>query len=193
MATTASIRVVKDFLYRGSTRQFSNRYHFTNGAPSDSAHWTTLSDAITAAEKAIHALVGNGGAKIVATYGYDAGSEVPVFSKTYSLDGTASYGLGVTAPGDAAVLVRYATASRTSKNHPLYLFSYYHGVFVVPGGPTKETVVAAQVTANNTYAAAWVAGFSDGTTTHIRCGPNGDTSTGYLVQTAVTHRDFPRG
>jgi hypothetical protein len=44
----------------------------------------------------------------------------------------------------------------------------------------------------STYAAAWIAGFSDGTATHHRSRPNGNIVTGAFVETALTHRDLPR-
>lgn len=189
MATAQSLKVVKSFLYRGSTREWSNRYHFTGGTVSGSTQWTTLSDAVTASEKACYVSTGIVNT-IVATYGYDAGSDVPVFSKTYALTGTMAIAGGSCAPGDAAILVRYATATRTSKNHPLYLFNYHHGA-IISSATTADTVFSTQLTNLGTFAAAWVAGFSDGTHTLVRCGPNGDVATGYLVNTKIHHRDFP--
>jgi hypothetical protein len=128
--------------------------------------------------------------QIVETVGYAAGSEVPVFSKVYTTNGSLIPSSQPYAPGDAAVLVRYATSARTRKNHPLYLFNYYHNV-VTNGVSSQDYPWTTQKTALGTYAAAWIAGFSDGSITAVRCGPNGDHATGYVVGTYITHRDFP--
>jgi hypothetical protein len=87
-------------------------------------------------------------------------------------------------------MVRYATATRTHKNHPLYLYNYYHSA-VSSGISTPDTLWSTLVTALQTYATAWITGFSDGATTYHRAGPNGDVATGQLVGTTVRHRDFP--
>lgn len=187
MAATPSIKVTKSFLYRGVARQFSNRYHFAGGTPPDSAHWTTLSDAVVTAEKAVF----QSDVTIVSTTGYAAGSEVPVFSKTYSTGGTLGAG-GFTCPGDVAALVRYSTSARTPKNHPVYLFNYYHGAKTI-GGASNDSLLVLQATALGTYAGTWIgAGFSDGATAYHRAGPQGATATGQIVNAFLTHRDLPR-
>lgn len=192
MAATASVRVVKSFAYRGTTRLFSNRYHIGTSYPADSAHWTTLCDAITAAERLLWPSSANGGATITQAVGYAPGSEVPVFTKTYSLAGTAAWGGYKTTAGDVAALIRYTTPDRSTKNHPVYCFNYYHAAMGDSAIASGDAVCPGQLTALGVYAAAWVAGFSDGVTTFKRSRPTGDLVTGYVVKPYLTHRDLPR-
>jgi hypothetical protein len=187
LAATPSLKVTKSWTYRGVTRTFSNRYHFNGGTPADAGHWTTFSDAVVAAEK----LALPNTVTITKTTGYAASSDVPVFTKTYSTAGTWSPSTSWQCAGDVAGLVRYSTTARTSKNHPVYLFNYYHGVY--SNGPTQpDTWNTGQTALMATYAAAWISGFSDGSLTLVRAGPNGATATGSLVEPMVTHRDLPR-
>jgi hypothetical protein len=191
VAATSSVRIVKQFTYRGATRTFSNRYHIGTAVPPDATHWNTLFDAITAAEKLIYPPPAAPGATIIKAVGYAPGSEVPVASKTYALAATGSFSAWSACPGDAAALIRYSTPDRSTKNHPIYCFNYYHvvGSNVSTGFP--DALNTAQAAAMATYAAAWLTGFSDGTTTYKRSRPSGDLCTGSFVEPLVTHRDLP--
>jgi hypothetical protein len=192
MATAPSIRVVKQFNYRGAIRTFSNRYHFTGGTPANSVAWGTFSDAIVNAEKAIYTALTSGGAKIIETVGYQGGSEVPVFTKTYTTDGTGSWTTGYQAPGDVVALLKFTTNDRSAKNHPIYCFNYFHGVTSGATVATADKPLTAQASAIGIYGNNWVTGFSDGTANHVRARPNGNSCVGYVVETYLTHRDLPR-
>lgn len=182
-----SIKIVKSFSWKGSAHLWSNRYCFGGTTPASPAAWTTMCDAVVLAEKAIY----TPDITIVQAVGYDAGSDIPVFTKTYATVGTLAQSTNWLLPRECAAVVRYSTATRTSKNHPLYLFNYYHGVLSIGTG-TPDTIRADQVTAYNTYGSAWVTGFSDGTGAKPRMGPNGNLATGVFTSTVITHRDFPR-
>lgn len=182
------MKITKSFSYFGSAKNFTNRYHFTGGTPANDTAWHTLFDAIVAAEKAIF----GAGVTITGATGYDAGSDLPVSSKTYSTTGTFSPAGGdVTVPGDCVALERWSTAARTSKNHPVYLFSYWHGVY--RDSTDKDNLSSTQQTAMQTYAQTWWAtGFSDGSNTYTRAGPNGAAAISRFTHGQILHRDFPR-
>lgn len=186
MAATPSVKVIKRMNFKGGTRLFSNRYHFNGGTPADGSHWNTLFDAITTAEKAIF----TSDITIVQAIGYNAGSDVPVASKTYSLSGTLSSSGNLPMPGECAAILRYSTAARTTKNHPVYLFNYFHGARCSSISGT-DGLFGTQRTAIETYAGSWISGFSDGSITAVRAGPNGAAATGHETGQYVTHRDFP--
>lgn len=186
MAATPSIKIMKfGGQFRGAQKQWSNRYHFDGGDPADSAHWAALEAAIIAQEKTCY----GGGVTITEVLGYNAGSDVPVYEHTNAVVGTYA-GTGVAQWLEMCGLIRWSTDQRTSKNHPIYLFSYMHSIYT-PSGGRVDTLDTAYRTALQNYAAAWVAGFSDGTVTHHRAGPNGAVGLGSYVDPLARNHSFP--
>lgn len=190
MAATPSVKVIKNFSFQQSSRNWSNRHHFNGGVPADTGAWDTLFDAIVLVEKTIY----SSETEIVECIGYDAGSDVPVASKTYSLAGTMSPPTNCKlAPGINVALARWSTTARSSKNHPIYLFNYFHGAYADYVGSNEQDVLSTlQATAILAYLNAWITGFSDGSHTCVRAGPNGATAVGAEVEAMLGHRLFPR-
>lgn len=187
MAATPSIRVVKTFNFKGNGAfDWSNRYHFSGGTPANATQWETLMDNVVDPEATCY------GSHVVMKeiFGYEAGSDVPVYSKTYGGAGTGSFG-GNFPAGETVALVRWGTDQRSTKNHPIYLFNYYHGVKVGTAYNTCDELVDAQKAAFEDYCDLWLAGFSDGVHTLHRAGPRGAVAQDRRVETYVTHRDFP--
>jgi hypothetical protein len=134
---------------------------------------------------------------VVQALGYNAATATStnphgdaVFSKNYSAAGTLIPGSGPElAPGDCAALLRYGTTARSSRNHPVYLFNYYHGVY--QSTTNNDSVLASQVTAIEAYGTDWLTGFTADGTPRERCGPRGAVSVTRRCDPYIRHRDFP--
>jgi hypothetical protein len=185
-ASVPSVKVVKQFLFKGQTTRWSNRYYFTGGTPSSGANWDSLFDAIVLIEKTCL----KDSCTIVECLGTAAGSDVPVRSKTYTTLGTNAV-VGPITPGECAALVRYSTNVRSAKNHPVYCFSYYHACVAVDGATNQDKLATGYKTPLQTYANGWVSGITAGGVTAVRATPTGHAVTAALVEQWITHRDFP--
>lgn len=188
MAPTPSVLIKIQFTFRDAPRIFTTRVHFNGGTPADTAHWNTLFDNIVAELKNdIYA-----GSEIVEVVGYTAASDVAVAQKSYTQAGLIPLATGDHyTPGEAVALLRWSTPARTSKNHPIYLFNYFHGVAASSGEPDKPSN---DIKSGITNFANFLqgSGFTDGVNVYTRAGPNGVTAGAHQVDTYLTHRDFPR-
>jgi hypothetical protein len=188
VATVPSIRISKTSAYKGGSRVWSNRYFFTGGTPADNAHWLTLANAVTAAEKSCYP----SGHVITLAEGYAAGSDVPVFTQVYNIPGTyVTGGNDRNTPLGVAMLVRWSTAARSVKNHPIYLFSYIRGGQYDNSVAGYDKLSLGQKANVAAYATSWISGFSDGAITAKRASPSAHVATGQVVEEYLTHRDFP--
>lgn len=190
MATTQhSLRVVKTFPYRGDPiKEFSNRYFFDGGAPADATAWHDLMDAVVNVEKIVYPT----SVTITTCFGYAPGSEVAIASKAYTQAGTHIESGASVMPGDCAAVMRMATTKRSTKNHTVYVFSYFHSAERNTSSGDTDTLAAGQKTAIETYGSGWLNGFTVGARTYKRTTPDGHATTGRLVDQWIGHRDFPR-
>lgn len=187
MADRPSVRIVKRFQWQGATKEFSNRYHFNGGVPVDSDAWHAFFDSVVAKEKLIY----TDAVTIVGATGYEAGSDVPVASWTYTTAGLLA-AVGYSTPGECAAILRHATTKRSIKNHPVFVFSYFHNARAATDVNYGDTLHATQKTAIEVYAAYWRDGLTGGGITAVRCTPDGAGVTGLSVDPYIGHRDFPR-
>lgn len=191
--TRSSLVIVKSFTYRGGLKLFSNRYHVTGPETATLAEFETIADLVVADEAVIY----SAGTHIVEAIWNDASTAtstnphgIATHNKTYSTAGSFSASGEIELPGDCAAVIRYSTDARSVRNHPVYLFNYYHNVFRDAANPVDQ-ILAAQVTAYNEYGDDWLAGYNDGTQVRIRCGPRGAVAQARTTLQFVRHRDFP--
>lgn len=162
------------------------RFHFSGGTPANDSAWAALSLALRNDLKAGI----SSGLSIVGALGYAAGSEVAVWSETTSVAGTLASGTPAT--GDSAVMVRWKTDQKSTKNHTIYLFNWFHGASW-SGSGSSDTLLSAQKTVYDNFATKFAsggAGYSDGSTAYHRCGPHGAVGNVGTCDQYVRHRDF---
>lgn len=187
MAATPSVKLTFQTTYRGGTKNWSNRCHFSGGVPADLTAWEALISAIMSPYNS--AMVP--ATEFIEATCYLAGSDLPLHTIPYSTTGGFTVGSDIHMPLECTALERWSTDQRSVKNHPIYLFNYMHGVLRASASSDYELLASDQKSAIQTYVTAWVTGFSDGTNTYKRAGPNGAVAQSGTVGTYIGHRDFP--
>lgn len=181
-----SVKTVFESPYKGGTKQWSNRWHFTGPDWSGQTQFNTFSDWLKA--QLVNCIPA--ATTWVENIGYAPGSDLPEFSKSYGTACTWSRGSSPLCPLEVCALVRFTTTQRSVKNHPLYGFKYMHSVVAGQGGDW-EALDSGQKGTYESSLAAIIAGGSDGTNTRFPCLPGGAVFQSRLVEPMVTHRDFP--
>jgi hypothetical protein len=173
--------------YRGGTKQWSNRWFFNQTALPSNSDKDAIADAIVAQENIQY----SSRVSFVEDIWYAAGSDVPVYTHARTDVGTMATTGRSACPGDCAALLRFSTTQRTSKNHPIYLFKYFHDVYYDSSG-SPDSVAALQVGRIAALGSMMVAGIVQAGVTYKAAGPHGAVAQGSLAEPLITHRDFPR-
>ena len=188
MAFSHAVVMVKSFTYRDAAEEWSNRYHLLGTAPSDATGWKNLYDAIWALEAPLLPTR----VTLVKAYGYLTDDTASVDSHDYHVGGSPPAGtLGFDlspAPGDAAMVVSWKIARRSSKGKPIYLRKYFHGVDEASG--EIDQVNTTQLTHLNSYATAMLS--TIGATASFMCGPQGDVPISGAGSKWITTRTLKR-
>jgi hypothetical protein len=180
-----SVRVVRTSPYKGGTRTWGNRFFLTGG------NFTSGQFAAIAAWMRLHMkqfLLTT--SSITEVVGYDIGSDVPVYTDSTVTAGIYAASTLPVMPLEVAALARFSTTQRSTKNHPIYLYKYFHAA-QNDGGADAEKLRAGMKSTIEGEMANLVAGFSDGSGTRILCDSRGAVAQGYVVKAELTHRDFP--
>lgn len=187
LPTQISVQIRKSMPYRGNTVVWSNRWFFDKTAlPSDSDK-----DAIVTTIFNQEQIQYSPRVTFLDGIWRAVGSEVPVHTSPLSGSGSMVVTSMSPCPGDCAAVLRFSTTQRTSKNHPIYLFKYFHDVYYVTGAnvDTMDNVQEGRILALGNM---FVSGITQGGITYKGAGPRGAVAQGASVSPLISHRDFPR-
>lgn len=147
MPSNCGLTLVKQFLYRGATEEYSNTYWFSEDAVSSDANWLTLANAVAELEEPIHP----NPHPIIRAYGYTEPVAPGVTAAwthewlTSDYPGSLVETGGHHAAGDAAITCRWKTSRFNSAGKRIWLRKYFHGV--LQSDTIHDRAIDAQLTA----------------------------------------------
>lgn len=186
-ATRVGIKLVFSFSWRGDTKVWSQKYHFTGPTEWETeaqfntfvaALWDSVKESLPARVTCVEAV------------GYDADSDMPVHTLAIGEAGEYANTDNPQAPGEACMLWRFTTDARTSKNHPIYLFKWWHGM-QTNGATSPDTLRSGIASTAAGPIGDLVDGISDGDNTRHYCGPNGAVALDGECEALLHMREFP--
>lgn len=184
--TQAGLKMVYSFNWRGTTKQWSQLWHWTEGNWASQGQFDTFATLLFNNLKTFT----NPRVTFVEAVAYNPGSFLPVFTHVIGSPGTYAEGTPPEATGEACMLWKFTTDQRTTKNHPIYLFKWFHGV-QADGATDPDTLRNGTRTSAESVLTTILAGLSDGTNTRHYCGPRGAVAQTGSVNTKLHMREFP--
>jgi len=178
--------MVYSFSWRGSTHVWSQLWHVTGGSWQDQTHFNSFSDALWNEVKTITCAR----VTLVETVAYNPGSFLPVYTKTYGSAGTYTDTSNPQAGGEDCMLWKFTTDQRTTKNHPIYLYKWFHGT-QTDGATSPDSLRNGIHSTAGGVISDIVAGLSDGTLTRKYCGPYGAVAQSGTCNALLHNREFP--
>lgn len=185
--TRVGIKLTFSFGWRGTTKLWSQLYHFDG--PTSWASQAQFDTCVVALWNIIKICIPSRVTLVEAT-AYNAGSFLPVYTHTFGATGTYTDSANPQAAGEMCMLWKMTTDQRSTKNHPIYLFKWFHGM-QSEGATSPDTLRAGIQSTAAGQLTSLLAGINDGTNTRKYCGPRGAVAQSGSVNTLLHAREFP--
>lgn len=190
MAPMPSLKFGFEIPYRGGTKFTSTKFHFNGGTPSSDAEWLALWSAMwTDLRLGIAADV-----LLTNVNGYPNDTSPSAYVWVGSSRGSFDRSADLSQAAINCALLSWTTDARNSRGGPVYLRNFIHCV-TAESETDLDTLLTAQLTPLNAFAAKFDdagAGYSDGTNTHKRAGPNGAVGLVGTCESKLTRRVLAR-
>lgn len=185
--TRVGVKVGFTFSWRGASHSWGQLYHFDGPTSwADQTHFDTF--AVNLWNQIKQPLP----ARVTCNdmTAYNAGSFLPVFNHTIAAAGGYTDTSNPQAAGELCMLWRFTTDQRTTKNHPIYLFKWFHGM-QTDGATSPDSLRAGIVATAATPISSLLSGISDGTNSRKYCGPRGAVALSGTCYSTLHAREFP--
>lgn len=189
MAAMPKIKFNMTIPYRGTSKTWSTSMHFNGGFPASlSAATTLISNMVTDFKAGVRADVEFVNALLYPndTDPFEYNVAIETFGSLPTSDGTDQAAI-------ICALLSWTTDARNSRGGPVYLRNFIHGAETQSGD--LDAIVSAQKSALQTFAAKFDdagVGYSDGTNTYKRAGPNGVAGLVGTCETFASRRVLAR-
>lgn len=189
MAATPSLKFSFQTPYKGGTKQWSTKFHFIGGIPADTAAWSAF---VTDVWGQLYPYLRDD-QKFVLANGYLDDSSPAVFTEIEDAFGTSTDSGLEKQTAYVATLLAWSTDAHNARGGPIFLHNYLHGA--ITQSTDSDEVPSDQLTGLTAFAHRWSdagTGFSDGTNTYKRAGPEGVAGLVGTCREFVSHRVLAR-